>query len=80
LGGFLEPIGHFERIGTVISITKGFEHDERNPPLQKPHGPGMPWPYVINHTPENTTIAFAGQGKTRKDALGGYRMVVIATE
>ena len=35
LGGFLEPIEHFERIGTVISVSKGIEHDKRNPPLQK---------------------------------------------
>ncbi len=32
------------------------------------------------HTPENTTIAFAGQGEKRRDALGGYRVLVIAIE
>jgi hypothetical protein len=34
LGGFLQPIGHFERRRTVIFIAKGVELDERNPPLQ----------------------------------------------
>jgi hypothetical protein len=33
LGGFLEPIEHFERRGTVIFVTEGVEHDKRNPPL-----------------------------------------------
>ena len=49
-------------------------------PYKSTHGPGMPWPYVINHTPENTTIAFAGQGEKREDATGDYSELVIATE
>jgi len=32
-GGFLGPIGHFERKRAVISIVKCVELDERNPPL-----------------------------------------------
>ena len=32
-GGFLEPIGHFGRRRTVVSMTKGVERDKRNPPL-----------------------------------------------
>lgn len=35
MGGFLQPIGHFERIKTVISVTEGIERDERNSPLQE---------------------------------------------
>ena len=42
MGGFFEPIGHFERRKTVIFVSKGVELDERNPPLQNAH-------YVINH-------------------------------
>jgi len=34
-GGFLEPIDHFERRRTFISMTKGIELDKLNPPLQK---------------------------------------------
>ena len=36
--------------------------------------------YVINHTPENTTIVFAGQGEKREDATGDYSELLIATE
>jgi hypothetical protein len=41
MGGFLEPIGHFERKRTVISVTKGIERDKRNPSTKAS--------YVINH-------------------------------
>jgi hypothetical protein len=34
---------------TVISVAKGVERDERNPPLQKHHGHIMPCTYFINH-------------------------------
>jgi hypothetical protein len=34
MGGFLEPIGHFERKRPLSLIAKGVELDERNPPLQ----------------------------------------------
>ena len=53
-GGFSQLIEHSGGRRPAVSVTKGFERDERNPPLQdRPRhdiGHDMSCPYVINHT------------------------------
>jgi len=48
-GGFLEPIGHFEKRVTVISVSKSLSMTNGTRPYKSAYGHDMSCPYVINH-------------------------------
>jgi len=58
LGGFLEPIGHFKRRGTVVSVSKALSLTNETRPYKSAHGHDighdighdMSCPYDTNYT------------------------------
>ena len=87
LGGFLEPIGHFKGRKVVISVTKGVEHDKRNPPLQKlkvflesclmrvKHPKQL---YLWNPEGANGSIYESTSSKTEDSQDPGYRETMLS--